>query len=216
MSAVRVLIVADDPLVRAGLATLLADLPDLFIAGRISGADDLASAIQTYQADALLWDMGWKPEAALARLAEGPKDLPVIALVDDEADAVEAWRGGAHGILRRDAVPERIAASVVAAAQGLTVFDPGFRDALTRQSSRESVQPQFPGAEPPLVEELTPRELEVLRLLAEGLPNKTIAQRLDISEHTVKFHVNAVLGKLGAGSRTEAVVRATRLGLVFL
>ena len=71
--------------------------------------------------------------------------------------------------------------------------------------------PQFPGDEPPLVEELTPRELQALRLLAEGLPNKTIAQRLDISEHTVKFHVNALLGKLAVGSRTEAVVRATRL-----
>jgi DNA-binding NarL/FixJ family response regulator len=66
------------------------------------------------------------------------------------------------------------------------------------------------------VEDLTPRELEVLGLLAEGLPNKAIGLRLGISEHTVKFHVNAVLGKLGAQSRTEAVVRATRLGLILL
>ena len=67
-----------------------------------------------------------------------------------------------------------------------------------------------------LVEPLTPRELEVLRLMAEGLPNKTIAARLEISEHTVKFHVNTILGKLGVASRTEAVVRATRLGLILL
>jgi two-component system nitrate/nitrite response regulator NarL len=67
-----------------------------------------------------------------------------------------------------------------------------------------------------LIEPLTPRELEVLRLVAEGLPNKTIAARLDISEHTVKFHVNTILGKLGVASRTEAVVRATRLGLILL
>jgi DNA-binding NarL/FixJ family response regulator len=66
------------------------------------------------------------------------------------------------------------------------------------------------------VEELTPRETEVLQLLADGLTNKAIAQRLGISDHTVKFHVNAVLGKLGAQSRTEAVVRATRLGLLHL
>jgi two-component system nitrate/nitrite response regulator NarL len=66
------------------------------------------------------------------------------------------------------------------------------------------------------VEELTPRELEVLRLMAEGLPNKTVALRLGISEHTVKFHVNAILGKLGVSSRTEAVVHATRLGLILL
>ena len=63
---------------------------------------------------------------------------------------------------------------------------------------------------------MTTRELAVLRLVAEGLPNKTIAVRLGISEHTVKFHVNAILGKLGVASRTEAVVRATRLGLIFL
>ena len=68
----------------------------------------------------------------------------------------------------------------------------------------------------PLIEALTARELAVLRLVAEGLPNKTIAVRLGISEHTVKFHVNAILGKLGVASRTEAVVRATRLGLIFL
>jgi DNA-binding NarL/FixJ family response regulator len=68
----------------------------------------------------------------------------------------------------------------------------------------------------PLVEELTPRELAVLHLVAEGLPNKTIALRLGISEHTVKFHINAILGKLGVASRTEAVVRATRLGLILL
>ena len=67
-----------------------------------------------------------------------------------------------------------------------------------------------------LVEELTPRETEVLQLLADGLTNKAIAQRLGISDHTVKFHVNAVLGKLGAQSRTEAVVRASRLGLLQL
>jgi DNA-binding NarL/FixJ family response regulator len=66
------------------------------------------------------------------------------------------------------------------------------------------------------LEELTAREMEVLQLLAEGLPNKSIAQRLDISEHTVKFHVNSILRKLEAQSRTEAVVQATRLGLILL
>ena len=66
------------------------------------------------------------------------------------------------------------------------------------------------------MEELTPREMQVLRLLAEGLPNKSIAQRLDISEHTVKFHVAAIMGKFGAQSRTEVVILATRHGLILL
>ena len=77
-----------------------------------------------------------------------------------------------------------------------------------------STQPETADERP--VEDLTPRELEVVQLLAEGLPNKAIAKRLGVSDHTIKFHVNAILGKLGAQSRTEAVVRATRLGLIVL
>jgi DNA-binding NarL/FixJ family response regulator len=91
--------------------------------------------------------------------------------------------------------------------------DPTFLPALAPVSPETGVA--GPGDFAP-VEELTSRELEVLRLMAEGLPNKTIALRLGISEHTVKFHVNAILGKLGVASRTEAVVRATRLGLILL
>jgi DNA-binding NarL/FixJ family response regulator len=88
----------------------------------------------------------------------------------------------------------------------LVVFDPSL--ALEPSPARD---PSLT-----LVEDLTPRETEVLQLLADGLTNKAIAQRLGISDHTVKFHVNSVLGKLGAQSRTEAVVRASRLGLLLL
>jgi two-component system, NarL family, nitrate/nitrite response regulator NarL len=87
------------------------------------------------------------------------------------------------------------------------VLDPALAGALV---AARTELPALP------VEALTPREVDVLRLLGEGLPNKAIARRLGISEHTVKFHVNAILGKLGASSRTEAVVRATRLGLILL
>jgi DNA-binding NarL/FixJ family response regulator len=209
MSSVRVLIVADDPLA-------LTDVPDLFIAGRISGAEDIGAALETYQPDAMLWDMGWKPEAALSQVMEAPRSVPIIALVSDEAVAVQAWAAGAQGLLSRSAPPERIAAGITAVTQRLIVVDVEYRGAVVDREVSPLAPPRFPGDESPLQEELTPRELEVLRLVAEGLPNKTIAQRLDISEHTVKFHVNAVLGKLGVGSRTEAVVRATRLGLIFL
>ncbi len=94
MSALRVLIVADDPLARAGLAVLLADLPDLSIAGRVAG-DDLGAELDAHRPDVVLWDMGWKPEIALAHLAEAPKSLPVVALVNDEPDARAAWAAGA-------------------------------------------------------------------------------------------------------------------------
>ena len=89
----------------------------------------------------------------------------------------------------------------------MVVLDPNLAAAVLPEIGRMPGRP---------MEELTPRELEVLRLLAEGLPNKTIAHRLDISEHTVKFHVNSILSKLGAHSRTEAVINATRLGLILL
>lgn len=217
MSRVRVLIVAGDPLARAGLAALLAESPDLLVAGRVSGAGDLAAALQAHQPDVVLWEVGWKPEVALVQVAEAPKAAPVVVLVSDAADASGAWQAGAQGVLRRDASPERIAACLLAVTEGMVVVDSEYRAALARREpSLPPAPPQFGGDESTPVEDLTPRELEVLRLLAEGLPNKTIAQRLDISEHTVKFHVNALLGKLGVGSRTEAVVRATRLGLIFL
>jgi DNA-binding NarL/FixJ family response regulator len=144
----------------------------------------------------------------------------VAILLPDEADARQAWAAGARGLLRRDAAPSRIAVALAATVHGFAVIEPDFAEALRsalpdRASSRSKGAGDATPVAPP-VESLTPRELEVLRLLAEGLPNKTIAARLEISEHTVKFHVNTILGKLGVASRTEAVVRATRLGLILL
>ncbi|HMK93517.1 MAG TPA: response regulator transcription factor [Thermoleophilia bacterium] len=101
---------------------------------------------------------------------------------------------------------DRLAAALSAAARGLVVLD----DAL------EGMLPRTREVEEALPEQLTPREREVLGLLAEGLSNKAIASRLGISDHTAKFHVNAILGKLGAETRTEAIVHAVRLGLILL
>jgi DNA-binding NarL/FixJ family response regulator len=144
----------------------------------------------------------------MERLAElGDAGPPVVALITDEIQALEARTAGARGLLLRDTSAERLVAALTAAARDLIVLDPPL--AVPMLGARDP-------SSPTPVEDLTPRELEVLGLLAEGLPNKAIARRLGISEHTVKFHVNAVLGKLGAQSRTEAVVRATRLGLILL
>jgi two-component system nitrate/nitrite response regulator NarL len=135
-------------------------------------------------------------------------DVPVVALLPDESNAANAWAAGARGLLLRDAPAENLAAAVVAAAQGLAVIEPAFAAALLPAArDRLPTQP---------FEDLTPRELQVLQRMAEGQSNKAIARALGISEHTVKFHVNAILGKLSAESRTEAVVRATRLGLILL
>jgi|YNPNPStandDraft_1061719.scaffolds.fasta_scaffold19539_3 two-component system nitrate/nitrite response regulator NarL len=209
MPPVRVLLIADDLLTRAGLATLLARAPSCEVVGQVASTEELAAAFTTYLPNAALWDLGWQAEAALERLAElADGSPPIVVLLADNAWATAAWTAGARGLLLRTATVEAMAASLEAVAQGLVVLDPDLATALF------SAPLPTPMTSPP--EAITPREREVLQLLAEGLPNKAIAQRLGISEHTVKYHVNALLGKLDAQSRTEAVVRATRLGLILL
>ncbi len=205
---IRILIVADDPLTRSGLAALLREQPGCVVAGQVPGDADLLAAVEDARPDVLLWDLGWSPESTVEHLAEFTEyGLAVAALLPDEGLAVEAVAAGARGVLRRNAEPATLAAALDAVAHGLTVVDATLSRAVFPERDRTLPAP---------VEELTPRERSVLQLLAEGLPNKAIAERLSISEHTVKFHVNAILGKLGAQSRTEAVTRAARLGLISL
>lgn len=214
----RVLIIADDPLVRAGLATLLADQPGLSIVGRIAATADLSTQLDIYRPDVLLFDLGWDPSAP--RLGSNPATttletladlreagMPIVALLPDETYYNQAWTVGARSLLFRNAESEKLQTALLAVGQGLVVLDPSLTAAVLPTPEAEL---------PHLTDPLTPRELEVLQLLAEGLPNKAIARHLDISDHTVKFHVNAILSKLNAQSRTDAVVRATRLGLILL
>jgi two-component system, NarL family, nitrate/nitrite response regulator NarL len=213
----RVMVVADDPLTRAGLVAVLADQAGLAIAGQTAMEADLKAACEAYRPDVLLWDLGWSPLRLIDRLNAMHRDLPPVAvLLPDAQHAAAAWQANARALLLRDAGAARLAAALVALAQGLTVFDAALDQALLKVAT-PAPGPRWEEDTPPApAAELTAREREVLRLLAEGLANKTIAHRLSISEHTVKFHVNAILGKLGVESRTEAVVRATRLGLILL
>lgn len=205
---VRVLIIAGDPLARAGLAALLANQPALAIIGQVAPATDLTTQIAAYQPNVVLWDLGWNPATTLDYLTElADSGLPVLTLVPDEAQTGAVWAAGARGLLLRDAQVDALTAALVALAHGLVVLEPVLANGVVVSS----------GTTPHLLaESLTPRELEVLKRMAEGLSNKMIARELEISEHTIKFHVNAILGKLGAQSRTEAVVRATRAGLILL
>ena len=198
------LVVSDDPLARTGLALLLRDSEGLILAGQVGVDDDWPEP----PPDATLWDLGLGLRSGLERLRGlGPSAPPAVAIVADEIDAREALDAGARAALPRTADGDRLAAALRAAVQGLIVLDESFVSALLRDA---------PPPAPDLVESLTPREIEVLQLLSQGLANKVIAQRLGISDHTVKFHVNAILGKLGVQSRGEAIVQAVRLGLVTL
>ena len=218
----RTFIIADDPLVRAGLAALLGAQLDIHVIGQMTSRDDLQIAVETYRPEIVLWDLGWDPEAlreVVADFVETLSDesapepaLPVVALIPEDVAVNLLWSAGVRGLLRRDASAAQLAHALRTVTQGLVVADPAFTASL---AIPEQHAPQHPQAEE-LIEELTPREFEVLQLMAEGIANKTIARRLKISEHTVKFHINAILGKLHAQSRTEAVVRATRAGLILL
>ncbi len=209
------LVVADDPLTRAGLVALLGAQPEVQTAGQ-TVSREVAGQLAVYEPAVILWDVGGEPANAFDRIAalddlpEAPP--PVVALLSDESQAAGAWLVGARGVFLRTARLSHIVAGLIAVAQGVISLDPGL---VTRLIAPREITAQSD----PLMADLpsaplTAREKEVLHWLANGLANKAIAQRLTISESTVKFHVNAILGKLGAESRTDAVVRATRLGLV--
>jgi DNA-binding NarL/FixJ family response regulator len=205
--AVRLVLIGEDPLARGGLHAQLERAPEVELRGSTS-IDHLALALHDHQPEAFIWDLGVDPRGALSRAASlAQTGVPFVALLADEALAGEAVGAGAAGVLEREAPPDQIAAAAVAVAAGLVVAPAGMAAAAGL--------PRPSGGAPP-AEALTEREVEVMQLLSEGLSNKQIAARLEISEHTAKFHVNAILGKLGVQSRTEAVVRAARLGLVML
>jgi two-component system, NarL family, nitrate/nitrite response regulator NarL len=185
-------VVARDPLVRSGLVAVLGVYPGLVL------KEALETATQTPHADVVVWDA---PE----RASRGAL-VPVLALVNGAEDARQALRAGAHGALSRGTPPQGIAPAALAVASGHWVLDSAFAAELLHVTE----------ASPPPPSLLSPREDQVLNLLSEGLSNRDIAERLGISRHTAKFHVNAILDKLGATTRTEAVVLAARSGFLTL
>jgi DNA-binding NarL/FixJ family response regulator len=212
----RVLLVGDDPLARGGLARLLAREPLVAVTGEVGARDDFAAALAEHRPDAAAFDLGPATGAAasagldrLRALARLPP--PVLALVAAPDVAAPARAAGARGLLGRDADGKRLGAALSALARGLIVLDESLEAALGRPRRADGRAPALDGAAA-----LTAREREVLGLLALGLANKEIARRLGVSDHTAKFHVDAILGKLGVHGRTEAVVRAAQLGLVAL
>jgi len=208
----QLLVVADNLLTRAGLASLLEDR-GCVVVGQTDGAS-LNHDVDIFQPDILLVDMGWHSEPMRLHLTELTVDLPILALVTDndtDDNLMPLVRSLAsfpnYGLLLRDSDPDVIVTALNALDSGLLVIDPALSTLLNMPINREIS---------PLATPLTPRENEVLQLLAKGMTNKAIALKLEITQHTVKFHVNAIMGKLDAQSRTEAVVRATQLGMILL
>jgi NarL family two-component system response regulator YdfI len=211
---IRVFIVAASPQGRAGLENLLAG-GDVEIAGSTTTVDALAGQLPDAAPDVvLIHSSGDAVEPLLESViaSDLASEVSVVILADaaPPGASAQALHAGMSALLPSDISPNQLAAALQAAASGLVVLRPA------------QVSDGFPSpsAPPPLLDELaeslTRREREVLQMLAGGLGNKEIAARLGISEHTAKFHVASILGKLGAGSRTEAVSVGIRRGLVLL
>lgn len=207
----QLLIVAESLLSRAGLSALL-DERGCFVLDQVDGAD-LQRDLDRLEPDLLVVDMGWDAKQMRERLARIERGIPLLALLADHDDESLAPLLGllrafpCFALLLRDSAPDAIVAALEALEEGLTVLDPRLTSLFSAVMPGEARPPTNP---------LTARENEVLQLLARGLTNRAIAHQLGITQHTVKFHVNAIMGKLDAQSRTEAVVRASQLGMIVL
>ncbi len=206
--AIRVLIVDDHSVVREGLRMFLVRDPDLEVVGEaLDGAEALQQARQL-RPDVVVMDLLMPVMDGIAATRAIRRELPeteVLALTSvlESASVVDAIRAGAIGYLLKDTQAAELRKAIKAAAAGQVQLSP--------QASAHLL-----GAirTPELPEPLTPREMDVLRLLAQGQSNKEIARALDLVEETVKSHVRHILAKLGVQSRTQAVLAAIRLGIV--
>ena len=208
----RVVVIAEDVITSSALHALLAGQEHIEpVAVLVSGE---RQSIPAYDPDVLLWDVGWtsvgESQQIVATDFSGPGRIagtPLLALVSSAAQIKGLWNIGVRSALLRSVSPQALLAALHATSAGLWTLSPPLAgSAGWIRTGETSIS----------AETLTDREGEVLNLVAEGLTNRAIAQRLSISEHTVKFHLNSILGKLDAESRTDAVVRATRAGLIFL
>jgi DNA-binding NarL/FixJ family response regulator len=194
---IPVLVAASSPVIRAGLRATVEDLPDFAFAGAASSSS-LAGQAAELEPGVILWQLS--PDEEAAATLHSVDGTPVLILA--QHPSLDLIRAGARGVLPVDASAEQIGAALRAVAADLVILVP------------EAVHPTHAAA--PVGSSLTARETEVLRMIAEGLANKEIAYRLGISEHTVKFHVSGLLGKLGAASRAEAIAIGIRRGQVLL
>lgn len=206
---VRVLIVDDHPVVRQGLRAFLDGRPGLTVVAEAADGDEALRKLPHLSPDVLVLDLELPGTDGIGVLqAMAGWDLPTRVLVltsfTDDERVIRAVRAGAAGYLLKDAEPAELEAAVRAVHRGESPFDPRAGGALRAQLSPP---PPAPGPD------LTAREAEVLRSLAEGLTNRLIARRLGIAEKTVKTHVGNVLAKLGVGDRTQAALWAVRHGV---
>ncbi|MFI7708462.1 response regulator [Nonomuraea sp. NPDC049480] len=208
---IRVLVVDDQTLVRQGIRSLLDLTDDIEVVGEAEDGMSALAAIEEHNPDVVLLDLRmprhdgiWALDALHDRTAEAPPVL-VLTTFDNDTLVLDAMRAGACGYLLKDVTLEQLTRAIHTLADGGTLISPSITDGLLRAVRRR--RPPATDDRPP-IQRLTERELEVLRLVAEGYSNREIARALHLAEGTVKNHVSTVLLKLGARDRTNAVLRA--------
>ena len=213
--SLRVLLIDDHTLFRVGLEGLLASRGIEIVASVGSGHDCLR-LVEEHKPDVILLDMrmpGLNGLGVLGMLRQHNSELPIVMLTTstEESDLLESLRAGAQGYLLKDMEPDELVLALRDIVNGKTVVAPDLAPILARAVQGKSYEPTIEDDSP--FSELTPRETEILGLLAEGQSNKTIARNLGISDGTVKLHVKAILRKLNVHSRVEAAVMAVERGL---
>lgn len=213
-SPIRILVADDHPVVRDGLITMLETQEDFQVVGQANTGDEALEMARRLNPDVLLLDLEMPDTDGVQviqqlRATKHPARVLVFTAFDTDERILGAVQAGAQGYLLKGVSRDELFKAIRVVHGGESLLQPVVASKLMqRVSEKASGQPAPP------VEALTPRELEVLALLAQGLQNKEIAQELVISERTVKFHVSSILQKLGAGNRTEAVTTAIQIGLV--
>jgi DNA-binding NarL/FixJ family response regulator len=216
MTAVRVVIADDQRVVREGLAMLLRLLPGVDVVGAAADGDEAVGLAERLRPDVVLMDLGM-PNCdgveATRRVRERLPGVQVIVLTTyaDDRSVVAALRAGARGFLTKDAGADQIEQALAAVARGEAAIDPAVQHHVVAAVANSGAAPA--ADEPTLPDGLTPREAEVVSLIAEGLTNAEIAARLFISEATVKSHINHLFTKTGVRDRAQAVTYAYRHGL---
>ncbi len=211
-NVIRILVADDHPVVRDGLVTILSTQSDFSVVGEAQDGVEALALAGECRPDVVLMDLEMPKLDGVQTIQQlretnPPARVIVFTAFDTDERILGALRAGAQGYLLKGAPREEVFNAIRIVYGGGSLLQPVIASKLLQQVHQEP--------EPPL-DPLTPREIDVLGLLAQGLQNKEIARELVISERTVKFHVSSILSKLGAGNRTEAVSIATQYGLIVL